>query len=178
MARKKLNTTAVAYDEVRLNVVRLYTQGYSMREIQRKIPSPRPRAANAKSEPRVALSTIHGYINAAIVEWRAAKAELISDYKAEELAKLNRLEATYWEGWEKSSKGKADGDHSFLDGIRHVIALRCRILGDAPMPAVAMQVINNGDNAQTVLKTVQNRTIVFDTVVTTASPQIIVEDEQ
>jgi hypothetical protein len=73
--------------------------------------------------------------------------------KAKELAKLDRLELTYWRAWERScstreirsvtKKGEAgtsmlrtegrDGNPKFLEGVHKCIERRCVLLGlDAP----------------------------------------------
>lgn len=85
--------------------------------------------------------------------WREKTVFAIDEWKAEQLAKLDALEAQYWKSWEDSRKPTkvntatkttagarpgttvtskeitSAGDVRFLDGIAAVIEQRCRILG-------------------------------------------------
>lgn len=82
-------------------------------------------------------------------QWLEASINHIDQKKAIELAKLDHLEMTYWDGWERSIKNaetiiqektqsgtKAvkksvgqSGNPSFLDGVLKCIDKRCQILG-------------------------------------------------
>lgn len=86
-------------------------------------------------------------------EWLERSINHIDQKKAIELSKLDRLEVTYWEAWERSrenaetvinrstpngpiheerSEGQS-GNPAFLEGVLKCIAKRCEILGlDAP----------------------------------------------
>jgi len=89
-------------------------------------------------------------------EWIKAALVDFDEAKAQELAKINQLERTYWEGWEASKEAKVTvsrerridgvlvtqrqevrsgiGDPKFLAGINACIAQRCKLLGlDAPI---------------------------------------------
>jgi hypothetical protein len=86
--------------------------------------------------------------------WRKSGIRSFDDQKAEQLAKIDELERTYWDAWEASRKdreiatqrqrangdkeimlrkeGQA-GDPRFLDGVMSCIERRCKLLGlDAP----------------------------------------------
>ena len=92
--------------------------------------------------------------------WLAASVRDIDQLKAQELAKIDNLERTYWEAWARSCedattqvkrarKGTGDetvvqeqrvtvqeqvGDPRFLTGIQWCIERRCKVLGfDAPI---------------------------------------------
>ncbi len=92
--------------------------------------------------------------------WHKSTTMNLDDAKARELAKIDKLEATYWEAWERScemreatmteqrktddgSETKAslrhenrDGNPAFLAGVMQCIERRCRLLGiDAPVKA-------------------------------------------
>lgn len=100
---------------------------------------------------RVNQSTISRDIKALQKRWRA---EAITDFdaaRAEQLAKIDELERTYWEAWQKSlvremrsSRKKEgagagsealvrtetrDGNHAYLEGVRWCIERRCKLLG-------------------------------------------------
>ena len=88
--------------------------------------------------------------------WQASALVDIDAAKAQELAKVDRLEREYWDAWERScapaittrQEGKAieggverivstsvarNGDPRFLQGVQWCIERRCKILGiDAP----------------------------------------------
>lgn len=142
------------------------------------------------------LNTVHKYINEAIDQWKENKAALIDNHKDIELAKINNLEATYWNAWENSlrvaksktsHKTKTDGrlnisrvaesedhqggDPQFLKGVQWCIEQRCKILG-LDTPAIALQ-INNENNTQVNNNTTVIRRVVFKTRETTAAPQVI-----
>lgn len=87
------------------------------------------------------------------VWWRERTSMDLDEHKAEELAKIDRLEAEYWKGWEDSRRptkvssaqattagkhpGKtvtnkeitSAGDPRFLTGVAQCIEQRCKILG-------------------------------------------------
>lgn len=89
-------------------------------------------------------------------EWLDRSINHIDQKKAEELAKIDRLEVEYWNAWKRSQenaetiidkdtpKGHVyerrvtgqSGNPSFLDGVMECIKKRCEILGlDAPKKA-------------------------------------------
>lgn len=89
--------------------------------------------------------------------WQASALVDINEHKAKELGRIDRLEVTYWEAWERSlkdaetttqkaveagdqtrkeatkvAKGQA-GDPRFLAGVQWCITKRCDVLGlEAP----------------------------------------------
>jgi hypothetical protein len=86
-------------------------------------------------------------------EWLDRSINHIDQKKAIELAKLDKLEVTYWEAWERSQKNAEttieretvkgtfeehktegrDGNPAFLEGVLKCINKRCELLGlDAP----------------------------------------------
>jgi hypothetical protein len=78
--------------------------------------------------------------------WVAASVQNIDRIKAEQLAKLDKLEVSYWEAWNKSispvqvvdKEGNVltvdqSGDPRFLQGIERIIEQRRKVFGmDAP----------------------------------------------
>lgn len=104
-------------------------------------------------------TTVSRDLKALQEEWQAASIRNIDAAKAQELAKVDRLEREYWDAWERSKKNaetetterieddkagtarlKAQvrkegqvGDPRFLNGVQWCIERRCKILGiDAP----------------------------------------------
>jgi len=92
--------------------------------------------------------------------WLASSVRDFDEMRAEQLAKIDRLEMTYWNAWEESKRdhkrqragikkgGKAqeemaetttegrDGNPVFLAGVDKCIERRCKLLGlDAPIRA-------------------------------------------
>jgi hypothetical protein len=147
-----------------------------------------------------------GFVNKAIAkavdEWKESKQDWIDNHKAIELEKINRLEMTAWDAWERSTrveivkkdrkvKGKDggklatamtenttrpnSGDPRFLQTIQWCTEQRCKILGiEVPQPSVAIQVNNNNSGTGSQSTTI-NRRIVFKTRETTVAPQVITE---
>jgi len=91
-------------------------------------------------------------VKAIIQYWRESSLHDINDAKQVELEKLNTLEATYWEAWERSCANKQtkaarkrgtdagntvqsvtdetrDGNPMFLAGVERVMEMRAKILG-------------------------------------------------
>lgn len=100
-------------------------------------------------------STISRDIRTLHRRWRASAIQDFDTKRAEQLAKIDELERTYWEAWKNSltrqvtisekREGKADesralirresrdGNPSFLEGVFRCIDRRCKLLGlDAP----------------------------------------------
>lgn len=81
-----------------------------------------------------------GYdLKAIFTRWRESSVRDFDEKRAEELAKVNHVEQTYWDSWEQSRKpNKAGlptepGDPRFLSGVERCIERRCKLLGlDAP----------------------------------------------
>jgi len=86
--------------------------------------------------------------------WQARAADDIGRLRAEQLAKIDKLEQTYWESWERSLKPDrrattqqkqltslviqdSDGNPVFLQGVERCISMRCKLLGlDRPIKQV------------------------------------------
>ena len=94
-------------------------------------------------------------LNTLIERWKKVSIRAIDEQKAEELAKINQLERTYWEAWEKSLQPKTStteknrqafdgfvrpissetkieettGNPAFLSGVMDCINKRCKLLG-------------------------------------------------
>lgn len=106
--------------------------------------------AEIASELGVDTATISRDLTELRKEWLERSINHIDQKKAIELAKLDRLEVTYWEAWERSLKdaeteieesgGKyglkhtirregQSGNPAFLEGVLKCIAQRCAILG-------------------------------------------------
>jgi hypothetical protein len=138
--------TAIQIENDRREIAAMYLEGKTQQEI-----------ADALAQDRgYALSRqMIGYDLQRIQEqWLASALRDFDDAKAQELAKIDHLERTYWDGWERSCedaetlrvegnqegpdkkvltrKGQA-GDPRFLQGVERCIERRCKILGiDAP----------------------------------------------
>lgn len=115
-------------------------------------------------------------------EWLDRSINHIDQKKAIELAKLDRLEVTYWEAWERSkqpfrseiTEGKGtkseaaqmrktvrteerDGNPTFLEGVLKCITKRCEILGlDAPKKFQMLDVTKLSDEELLVIREGKN----------------------
>ncbi len=122
-----------------LKTAEMYLHGKTQQEIAQEIGVSRVQITFDLQEVRV--------------WWRERAAMAIDERKAEELAKVDRLEAEYWKGWEDSRRptkvstaqattaganpGKtvtnkeitSAGDPRFLTGVADCIEKRCKILG-------------------------------------------------
>jgi hypothetical protein len=100
-------------------------------------------------------------------EWKESSFADIDTKRAVELAKIERLEQTYWEAWERSCgqreisitkrkgagdsaeleaslrKEDRDGNPRFLEGMRWCIGKRCEILGLVGLPEVSTTELNS-----------------------------------
>jgi hypothetical protein len=109
---------------------------------------------NAGRDFTLSQQTISNDIRAIQKEWLASSLRDFDEMRAQELAKIDRLEREYWRGWERScedaetvrkegpasgvekivktEKGQA-GDPRFLAGVMSCIDRRCKLVGmDAP----------------------------------------------
>lgn len=173
-------------------IVDLYMKGHTQRRVQELA---REQTGHSFSTGFVAKA-----IAKAVAEWKSNKQDLIENHKAIELEKINRLEMTAWDAWERSTqvevvkkdrkvKGKDGGkmavamtenttrnntgDPRFLQTIQWCTEQRCKILGiEVPQPSVAIQVNNNNTGPGSQSTTI-NRRIVFQTRETTVAPQVI-----
>jgi len=118
----------------------LYLQGWIQADIAERL--------------KINQTTVSRDLKALQADWIKSTLRNFDEMKAEELAKVDRLEREYWRGWERScedaetvrregdvarvekvvttAKGQA-GDPRFLAGVQWCIDKRCKILGiDAP----------------------------------------------
>lgn len=133
--------------EADLNLItELYTKGRSYREIAFEV--------NKRHGRKITYQTVSNEIKKLLKEWEKSRNEIIDHQKFVELAKIDRLEKTYWDGYDKScqpvkktstkKKGSVKqvdnvemvsneetrvGDPRFLDGIKWCIEQRCKIFG-------------------------------------------------
>ncbi len=124
----------------------LYLKGQSFRAIAVYM--------NDQFKRKVNHVTVFNDIKLVIQQWEESRNAMIDHHKSIELEKLNILERTYWEAWEKSQtdttisqtkkKGSPKsidniekieneryntGDPRYLQGIERCIEQRCKILG-------------------------------------------------
>lgn len=128
----------------------MYLQGWEQAEIAAKL--------NASEDRSYTLSQqmISYDIRRVIDQWRASSLIDVDEAKANELAKINELERTYWQAWRRSCEGaetikqrgkpgnlpgkvqteniertvkEQAGDPRFLQGVQWCIEQRCKILG-------------------------------------------------
>lgn len=129
----------------RVVVARLYLRGMLMEEISSVVGVSRRQVGKDLAQIRKA--------------WLQSAIRDFDEAKAQELAKWDNLERTYWEAWERSlktrtkktkklgakkedgsrkvseritTKEKRDGDPRFLDGVFKCISERCKILDMYP----------------------------------------------
>jgi hypothetical protein len=123
--------------------------------------------ADIADEVGVSQATVCRDLQALQASWLDSALTDFNEAKAQELAKVDRLEREYWQAWQRScenaetlrqegdpkqpptkvvktSKGQA-GDPRFLQGVQWCIERRCKILGiDAPQKIdVNMAQLNN-----------------------------------
>lgn len=141
--KRRRTAAEIARDNVRISD--LYLKGTSQVEIGIKL--------------KLSQATISRAIEKMINEWREISFRKIDEQKAIELAKINRLEMTYWEAWERSledvetkstkvtgtdldqenstpAKGERSvtekqslGDPRYLQGVERCIKMRTELLG-------------------------------------------------
>ena len=120
----------------RLEITRLYLQGKYQHEIA---------AVTGLSQEMVSydLRAVQKY-------WRDIPQAELNELKAKELAKIDHLERTYWDAWEKSQQLKevintskqgkvlkvskrtqptSNGNAQYLHGVQWCISERCKLLG-------------------------------------------------
>jgi predicted transcriptional regulator len=138
---KRRGKAQVARD--RRRIADLYLQG----EIQ----------ADIAEALEISQATVSRDIKALQGEWLASALVDFNEAKAQELAKIDKLEREYWDAWQRSCEDKEAtlvenreakgdkqskswlrregqaGDPRFLQGVQWCIERRCKILGiDAP----------------------------------------------
>ena len=123
----------------RATAVRLHLQGQSQQSIA--------------SELGIGVATVNADLAHMRRQWLANTRIDLDNAKAREVAKIDNLEATYWDAYHESPHP------SLLDGILKCIDRRCKLLGlDAPIK---------------VDERILNFTIHFDTPLETANPSPI-----
>jgi hypothetical protein len=85
----------------------------------------------------VSQPTICSDLQAIRAAWLKSSLRDFDQHRAQELAKIDHLEVTYWQGWLRSREPRdgepRDGNPKFLDGVQRCIERRCKLLGiDAP----------------------------------------------
>lgn len=127
-------------------IAELYTKGRSYREIAFEV--------NERHGRNISYVTVSNEVKKLLKEWKESREEIIDHQKYIDLEKIDRLEKTYWDGYEKScqpvkksstkKKGSIQGvndiemtgseetrvgDPRFLDGIKWCIEQRGKIFG-------------------------------------------------
>lgn len=131
MSKKHSNLTTVKRRRAMVEV--LYLQNYTLEEIATKTNSTVPAI-------RRDLSLLRK-------EWLRSNMLDLNEARARELAKIDRLEFTYWQSWQKSMGTRTetvtrtpdgevrekvwqeDGNIAYLEGVRRCIDKRCDLLG-------------------------------------------------
>jgi hypothetical protein len=80
----------------------------------------------------VSQSTVSLDLKAIQAQWKASSIRNLDAHKAQELARIDQLERTYWEAWGRSLREGRDGDPRFLDGVQKCIVSRCKLLDLMP----------------------------------------------
>lgn len=143
--RKMKRRATVTTDLDVLRLTELYLKGWSQRRIA--------------DELGTTHQLVYYHLKKIRAEWKAEALQNIDELQSRELAKLDKLESTYWEAWDRSvlnserksertktlDDGKQeftqeivtegrDGNPAFLAGIERCIERRCKLLGlDAPV---------------------------------------------
>lgn len=86
-----------ARQAIRTFTIDHWIKGYSYREIQKKIAD--------QFDYNSSLMTISRDVKVVIEEWRETRLTHVEELKAIELQRINKLEKTYWEAWERSLAG-------------------------------------------------------------------------
>lgn len=84
-------------DRLLLMVADLYLKGWGYRMIAEH--------AAKELQHAVTFQTVGNYVRALMEEWKAGRLDKIDEQKCQELAKIDKLEFTYWQAWERSLKG-------------------------------------------------------------------------
>jgi hypothetical protein len=67
-------------------------------------------------------------------EWRRVMAEEYATLAAEQLPRIDAIEAAAWDGWERSRRDGGAGDPRFLKAALSCVERRCKLIGaDAPV---------------------------------------------
>lgn len=148
MAKDKFHRSPAEIQE-HLNIIAgLYLRGHSIRQIVD--------AVNNQSERQTSIRTVHNDIQTLLAEYKEQRIAELEDAQRVELAKINEVEKTAWEAWERSkqkemqtdksvtgeksrtesgtTKEETPGDPRFLQIVMNCIDRRCKIMGmDAPI---------------------------------------------
>lgn len=112
----------VEREKIKVQVTELYLKGLTYRSIKTVLDS--------EKGVSVSIATIGKYLNNTITEWKSERLKLLDDLKETELRRINKLEATYWNAWEKSLLIQGNnGNPQYLAGVQWCISMRCKILG-------------------------------------------------
>lgn len=177
-----------------VQITALYLKGKSVDEISREMLT--------LTGAKFGSAAINNVIKRATDQWKESTVNMIESHKSIELQKVNNLEATYWEGWEKSKglqkartktktaaksneklgltreetqEKESPGDPRFLTGIQYCIDKRLELLGLVDQPTTAIQINNNNLGDKSTSTTIVRR-LVFKTRETTSQPQIVNEE--
>lgn len=109
------------------------------------------------------------------VEWRDVPKQELNELKVKELARIDILERTYWQAWERSLEPRestnevddgdrikiskrttpSNGNPAFLKGVMDCIDRRCKLLGlDAPIKSEV-----SGANGSSIIAGLSDGTI-------------------
>jgi len=148
MAKDSIHRTPGEIQE-HLNIIAgLYLRGNSIRQIVDEI--------NKKSKRKTSIRTVHNDIQTLLTEYKEQRIVELEDAQRVELARINEVEKTAWDAWERSkqretqtdksvtgeksrtesgtTKEETPGDPRFLQIIMNCIDKRCKVLGlDAPI---------------------------------------------
>src|SRR5690606_23254336 len=85
---------SIQRENIKNQVTDLYLKGLSYRSIKAVLDEERGKS--------VSIATIGKYINGTIQEWKDERLKALDDIKETELRRINKLETTYWDAWDKS----------------------------------------------------------------------------
>lgn len=166
-------------EDLKTKVADLYLRGLSYRSIKAVLDEERGTS--------VSIATIGKYVNGTIEEWKGERLAALDDIKETELRRINKLETTYWEAWEKSvqeHKKTADkkrstpdkngkfnvnkveksilledryGNPQYLAGIQWCISMRCKILGIEAPQITDVNVNHSGNISRTTVFMTRSR---------------------
>lgn len=91
---KRLSPSRTRIERWKMRIVELYLQGNTMEIVVAKMKE--------ETGHGFSVATVGKYVNEAITQWKKNKEELISNHKAIELEKINRVEVAAWYGWHRS----------------------------------------------------------------------------
>lgn len=91
---KHIPYTGVEKETLKLVIFDLWVKAYSYRAIQQGLQK--------HGFEVISISTISSYVKDFLKDHKAERLEALDDQKRSELIKLDKLEQTYWEAWERS----------------------------------------------------------------------------